>query len=273
MRTSGSDGIAPPVDTGARESFTIVLCSIDDEKCGRAVALYRRLFAGTRHEIVAIRDARSLPEAYNEAIARSAADIVVLSHDDVDVLAPDFAARISRHLQAFDAIGVAGSVRMDGPAIGWSGHPYLRGWITQRARDDPGWHVDGLDARLTAAGIVVLDGVLLAARRSTFAEVPFDAATFAGFHLYDIDWSYRASQAGFRLSVAGDLLVVHASRGRFGTTWQRYAERFCAKRGVGRSPPQPSSFIGVTFDTPDEVRTFFAILSGLNGFTATLPNR
>lgn len=245
-------------------AVSIVICSIDDAKHERAVALYRRLFAGVRHEIVSIRDARSLAEAYNWALRRSVADVVVLSHDDVDILAPDFAARLFERLAAFDVVGVAGSTRMDGPAIGWSGHPYLRGWITHRASDGVAWQADVLDPRPVAGDIALLDGVLLAGRREAFATVPFDAATFDGFHLSDLDWSYRAAQAGLKLGVAGDLLLVHASRGNYDATWQHYADRFCQKHDAGHSPPAPSSFFGASLDSPEQVRAFFAILAGLS---------
>ncbi len=176
-----------------------------------------------------IRNARSLAEAYNWALRRNVADVVVLSHDDVDILAPDFAARLFERLRTFDVVGVAGSTRMDGPAMGWSGHPHLRGWITHRAPDDRDWQVDVLDPRPVAGDIALLDGVLLAGRREAFRAVSFDAVTFDGFHLADLDWSYRAAQAGFTLGVAGDLLLVHASRGNYDATWQRYADRFCRK--------------------------------------------
>jgi hypothetical protein len=245
-------------------TVSIVICSIDDARHDRAVALYRRLFAAVRHEVVAIRNARSLAEAYDWALRRSVADVIVLSHDDVDILAPDFAARLFDRLRAFDVVGVAGSTRMDGPALGWSGHPHLRGWITHRAHDDPAWRVDVLDPRPVAGGITLLDGVLLAGRREAFRAVSFDAVSFDGFHLADLDWSYRAAQAGFRLGVAADLLLVHASRGNYDATWQRYADRFCAKHATGRSAAQASSFFGATLDDPQQVRAFFALLGSLD---------
>ena len=245
-------------------AVSIVICSIDDARHDRAVALYRRLFAAVRHEIVSIRNARSLAEAYNWALRHSVADVVILSHDDVDILAPDFAARLFERLQRFDVVGVAGSTRIDGPAIGWSGHPHLRGWITHRAPDSADWQADVLDPRPVAGDIVLLDGVLLAGKREAFRAVPFDDVSFDGFHLADLDWSYRAAQAGFKLGVAGDLLLVHASRGNYDATWQRYADRFCRKHDAGRSPPAPSSFFGASLDNPEQVCAFFGFLAELS---------
>jgi hypothetical protein len=245
-------------------AVSIVICSIDDVRHERAVALYRRLFAAVRHEIVSIRNARSLAEAYNWALRHSVADVVVLSHDDVDILASDFAVRLFERLQAFDVVGVAGSTRSDGPAIGWSGHPHLRGWITHRVPDSANWQVDVLDPRPVAGDIVLLDGVLLAGKRDAFQAVPFDDVNFDGFHLADLDWSYRAAKAGARLGVVGDLLLVHASRGNYDATWQRYADRFCRKHDAGRSPPAPSSFFGASLDNPEQVRAFFGYLAELS---------
>jgi hypothetical protein len=258
----------PPVTLDVEPgSVSVVICSIDDAKHDRAVALYRRLFTRVstqvRHEIISIRNARSLAEAYNWAVRNSVADVIVLSHDDVDVLADDFAARLFDRLRSFDALGVVGSTHATGPTVGWSGHPHLRGWITHHLPNDAQWQVDLLDHRAVAGDITALDGVFLAGRREVFDAVPFDAALFDGFHLADIDWSLRAARAGFRLGVAADLNLVHASRGNYDATWQRCADRFCAKHSLGTKPPAPSHFFGARLDGPDQVRAFFDMLRGL----------
>jgi hypothetical protein len=218
---------------------------------------------GLRHEVLVFRDARSLAEAYNRGIARSAGEIVVFSHDDVDVLADDFAARLLRHLALVDVVGVVGATRMSGPLPIWAGHPHLRGWITHRPRGGAEWHVDLLDHRPLAREVVVLDGVLLAARRSVLSRVAFDAVAFDGFHGYDVDWSWRAAQAGFRLAAAGDLRVVHESRGRFDATWQRYADRLCAKHGLAPSSPPPPPYYQAVLQRPEEVNAFLDRLTAL----------
>ena len=124
--------------------------------------------------------------------------------------------------------------------------------------------MDLLDPRGACGEVAILDGVLLAARREALAAVPFDTETFDGFHLYDIDWSYRASRAGFRLGVAGELLLVHASRGVYDERWQRYADRFCAKHDAGQSPPAPSPFFGASLDNAAQVRAFYALLASFS---------
>ena len=264
VREGDRVAVEEPITLEGATSVSVVICSIDDVKHDRAVALYRRLFEGVGHEIISIRDARSLAEAYNWAVSNSVADVMVLSHDDVDVLADDFAARLFHHLRTFDALGVVGSTRADGPTVGWSGHPHLRGWITHHSPGEAQWQVDLLDHRAVAGDIMLLDGVLLAARRKVLEDVPFDAAAFDGFHLGDLDWSLRASRAGFRLGTAADLSVVHASRGSYDAVWQRYAERFCDKHSLGTAPPAPAFFFGARLDGPGQVRAFFDLLRDLS---------
>jgi GT2 family glycosyltransferase len=147
--------------------------------------------------------------------------------------------------------------------VGWSGHPHLRGWITHHSPNEAQWQVDVLDHRAVAGDITVLDGVFMAARREVLQAVAFDAALFDGFHLGDIDWSLRAARAGFRLGVAADLSFVHASRGNYDATWQRYADRFCAKHALGTTPPATSHLFGAKLDGPDQVRAFFDLLRGM----------
>jgi Flp pilus assembly protein TadD len=248
-----------PIDSPA---VSVVYCSIDDRKDAAAERLYRRLFAGYRHEIIAIRDAESLAEAYNRGIGASVGDIVVLSHDDVDVLASDFAPRLFHYLRRFDVIGAIGATEMTGPSWSWSRHPHLCGWITHRPQPDGEWRAAVVDPRPSAGEIRVLDGVFLAAHRAVFDEVAFDEETFDGFHLYDIDWSYRASLAGFRLGTAGDLLLVHESVGRYDEAWATYADLFCAKHGIeDLEPPPPAQLFEAMFGSADQVRTYFACLA------------
>ena len=251
------DALASQADPCA---VSVIVCSVDDAKAAQVAALYGRLLAGVRHEIISIRDAVSLAEGYNRGLDRATGDVIVLSHDDIEILASDFATRLLTHLRSYDVVGVVGSVRMTGPTPLWAGHPHLRGWITHHAPDSDEWHVDLLDPRPVAGDVTVLDGVFLAARRAVFASVRFDAETFDGFHGYDIDWSYRAALAGFRLAAAGDLRIVHASGGGYDENWQRYAERFCTKHRAGWADPASPPYYETIFRSRAEVESFHARL-------------
>ena len=61
--------------------------------------------------------------------------------------------------------------------------------------------------------------------REVALAVGWDATTCDGFHGYDVDFTLRAAQQGFRLAVASDLGIVHQSYGDFDQTWQAAAMR------------------------------------------------
>ena len=243
--------------------ISIVFCSIDDNKCSRTIALYERLLSDCRHEIIAIRDAHSLSEAYNCAVEKCRGEVIVLSHDDIDILDDDFAIHLCACLNnEFDAIGVVGGTTMHGPTWASSGHPNLRGWITHRT-DSGKYMVGVLHPSAVSRGLMTLDGVFLAARADVFKTVPFDEVMFDGFHLYDIDWSYRAAQTGFRLGTVGELMVVHDSRGKFDAAMKEYATRFCFKHQVEVRRPASSITFEAELSTVNEVRRFFGLLGKL----------
>ena len=63
---------------------------------------------------------------------------------------------------------------------------------------------------------------------------------FDGFHGYDLDFSFRAHLAGFRVGVATDLLFLHQSRGKFDAAWEHYGERLMEKHAEHLLVDSPS---------------------------------
>jgi len=218
----------PPPLPRATGLLSVVTCSINPAKERRFRASLERS-AGGPHELVVINDARSLCEGYARGLARTTGEMVVLCHDDIEFLVHDLHARIAAHLARFALIGVAGTRRLQGAAWVWGGPPVNEGWVVQ-----PGAR-GGMAACLYGAGGSpvadgqALDGLFMAGRRDALLSLDFDAATFDGFHFYDLDLSYRAYRAGLPVGICGDVLVAHFSEGDFGSTYARYAARFYEK--------------------------------------------
>ncbi len=82
---------------------------------------------------------------------------------------------------------------------------------------------------LVVPGIQALDGVFMAMRREVAIATPFDEALFDHFHLYDLDFSFRAYRAGFALAVCRDIVLIHQSIGKFDAVWDNYRRRFETK--------------------------------------------
>lgn len=213
-------------------AISVVICSIDPSKFAAVTANYRSVLAGTSHEIVGIHDARSLAEGYNRGARQARGEFLIFSHDDVEILSGDFAGALQRAAGSLDVIGVVGTTRVLWAYWPAAGQPFLRGWISQPAIDGRRYEVAvyGVDGPV-ATGLQGLDGMFLATTRSVWNRSPFDETVFDGFHGYDIDFTYAAHLAGFRVGTTAEIALLHTSSGDFAPEWVRYADRFDAKYG------------------------------------------
>jgi GT2 family glycosyltransferase len=242
---------------------TVVICSIDPSKYARVTATYRQHLASIDHEIIGIHDARSLAEAYNRAARQARGEIVVFSHDDIDIASTDLPGALVRALAQLDVVGVAGTSKLVGAFWPAAGHPWLHGWMTMPSRDGPGYfvHVYGVDAAITP-DLDAIDGMFFAVRRPVLPKIAFDADAFDGFHLYDLDFCCAARRAGFRVGTSAEIAVIHASEGSYGPAWERYRDRFDAKyRGMlAPAPPtRPWSLARVLVPTKEDIVRAFPL--------------
>jgi hypothetical protein len=214
--------------------ISIVFCSIDPHKAAATVSHYHRLCGREPHEVIQIDNPRSLADGYNRGIEASSGDIVVFSHDDIEFLEPDsWLGRLKGHLDRCDLVGVAGTTRLIAPDWAHAGPPYTFGHVAEPGGDIAPYRVlvCAVPAPLIG-GMQALDGLFFAVRRRVLDKVRFDASAFDGFHIYDIDFSFSAHLAGFRVAVAADLPVLHQSPGNFDEKWRHYAQRFLQKHGA-----------------------------------------
>jgi tetratricopeptide (TPR) repeat protein len=216
--------------------ISVVVCSIAPDKLARLRQNLGERLAGEDWELVHIDDATSLCEGYNRGIARAGGELVVMCHDDIRILSPDFAAKLRAYLAAYDLIGVAGTTHVTGPSWGWSGPPHTFCWVSQ-AFLTAQYRKDGpVTLLMGSRGPVVrdaqmLDGVFLAARRGLLQ-------TFDRFHFYDLDFSYRAHLAGAKVAICLDIALFHDSAGNYNEDYWRYADRFRARFPQACSAPR-----------------------------------
>jgi len=223
-----ASSLPAPAAVQQHRPISIVTCSNDDSRYAAMAASYARALAGWPHEIVRIADASSLAEGYTRGMTRATGEIVVFTHDDVEILASDFGDRVLRRLSTCDMLGVAGATRATGPAWPFAGWPYLHGAVIYP--DGPGYRVTAYSRTVPIAhDIRVMDGVFLAMRRDIALRIGWDAEACDGFHGYDVDFTLRAAQAGLRLAVASDLGVVHRSYGSFDERWEASARKLVAR--------------------------------------------
>src|SRR5262245_3764260 len=109
-----------------------------------------------------------------------------------------------------------------------------------------------------------VDGMFIGAWRQAAERLRWDEVNVPGFHLYDIDFSYRAHLAGMRVGVAADILVLHASRGGYDARWAdahaafntRYAGHLSKSPASGAGP-----FVGPCADKHEAYMHFCRYLN------------
>jgi len=214
--------------------ISIVICSVNGTKFAAVSDHYHRLMADEPHEIIGIHDAVSMCDGYNRGFARSKGDTLIFSHDDVEILTPDFTPRLKSHMQRYDVVGVAGTDRLIGARWYMAGPPFIFGQVAHVRPN--GIVVDIYGApRRSVQNIQAMDGLFLAFRRDVVEKLQWDAKTFTGWHCYDIDMVFRAHLAGYRIAVACDLSILHASNGEYGNAWHIAAKAFLQKH-AGKFP-------------------------------------
>ena len=192
---------------------------------------------------------RGLPECYNLALDATGEydEILVFLHDDVFLPDLFWVQRLAEGLKAFDMVGVAGNKRrLPGqPAwafkrisprdnsLEWDEGEYLSGTVA---------HGSGFPCKVTRYGpegqaCLLLDGVLLAARKSAFARhgIRFDPRF--RFHFYDLDICRQFEQAGLSMGTCS-ISVIHESGGNYGEpAWAQAYEAYLEKWGERQRAP------------------------------------
>lgn len=210
--------------------ISIIICSVDDARFAAVAASYAAHMGDEPHEIIRIAAAPSLCAGYNRGLRAARGDVVVFSHDDVEILSDGLGATLRRHLADWDVVGVAGTTRLAAMFWAASGIRHARGAVAHRDAEGYTLEFFGAPAEVNG-GIEGLDGVFIAARRDVAARIGFDEQTFDGWHGYDTDFTFRCHRAGHRVAVCLDIRLVHHSRGTFDDQWHRYGALFRDKHG------------------------------------------
>lgn len=210
--------------------WSVITCSANDARFAAVQANLQKVLAGETVEIICISDARSIAEGYTRGIAQSRGEVVILCHDDIEIFDANLPAKLNRGLKHADVLGIAGTTRLAGAKWVSGGPPHVYGEVIHLSRKPGKFDMIVWSAPAPLVqGMQALDGVFLCVKRPVLEAIPFDAQTFDGFHLYDIDFTFAAYQKGFKLAVCCDIPMLHRSYGDWGGDWNRYSERFRAK--------------------------------------------
>lgn len=168
---------------------------------------------------------RPITQVYNDGARQSSNSIICFVHEDVEFKTKDWGQLVMGYFHAdanLGMVGVAGAGYKSKTPSGWmtSIPAYDRYSIVHRDRE-------GRDIRMQfdqgpkslLKPVVCLDGVFLCTRKEVVTHMPFEEKLLTGFHLYDIDISYRISRH-YRVTVTYEIdLIHHTQGGDYGDKW------------------------------------------------------
>ena len=167
---------------------------------------------------VTLSNSLGLPEIYNRRIQESPHDILVFVHDDVWIDDYFLADRVMEGLVLYHVISVAGNTRLVDSHVAWhlnkgkADLPHLSGSVA---------HGPVPFGQVSHFGdcprpCELLDGVLLAARRSVLLDKKLFFDTRFFFHFYDLDFCRTVGQSGLSIGT-WPIAITHKSGGAFGS--------------------------------------------------------
>lgn len=171
---------------------------------------------------------KGITEVYNQGAAVSKYEILCFVHEDVLFTTKNWGKILIDTFTNDSRLGL----------IGVAGSKYKSrvpsGWFSGIAAIDCCniTHLDNINNRQMMyynpdeskliQEVVVLDGVLLVCPKRVWQEVKFDHEILKGFHLYDLDFSFRVAEK-YKVAVLYSIHLVHLTQGgSFGNQWLNY---------------------------------------------------
>ena len=203
--------------------ISVIVCSIKPEMA-KAFCENVEQTIGVAHEMIVFDNrqaGKGICEVYNECAAKAAGEYLLFVHEDVVFYTQNWGEIIIKQLNepSCGVIGFAGSAVKYGYEYGWQGvrHFTHKNYLA-------GGKAKGKNLRQSPHSqdfvpVVCLDGMALFVRKNVWAECPFDAVTFAGFHSYDTDFTTQTHHAGYTNYVCHSVTMEHLSLGSFSVAW------------------------------------------------------
>lgn len=188
------------------------------QRSALGLSLRRLAFDGRLSPQMAFSNTRALADVFNPRIESDApSEYLVFVHDDVWIDDHILADRVTEACKVYDIVGVAGNCRrlpnqpswaFVDASFKWDDPAKLRGSVEHGTQ--PFGKVGYYGS--SPAQCELLDGVLLAARKSTLMShgIRFDPRF--DFHFYDVDFCRAAREKGLMLGV-WPICITHQSRG------------------------------------------------------------
>jgi hypothetical protein len=179
---------------------------------------------------------KSLPVCYNDAIASSVdpEEVLVFVHDDVFIVDFFWIDKLIFGFQIFDILGLAGNKRRVPRQPSWAFINEKLVWDQPSNLSGVVGHGQQFPCQLSVYGqpgqpCMLLDGVLLATKKSTLEKNAIRFDERFDFHFYDLDLCRQAEDKNVRMGTI-PLGVIHQSGGAFGSPqWKKNYDKYLIK--------------------------------------------
>lgn len=171
----------------------------------------------------------SLTEVYNLGLKNSKYDVVVFTHDDINIKSKKWGVKLLEHFNTSDygVLGVAGTTELSETGKWWDNQPMMVGIVEHRSENKT-W-VSKFSTNLTGNIVptVIVDGLFFGVRKDRI-KYTFDEEV-KNFHFYDIDFSFGNHENGVKVGVIFNIRVLHKSIGQTNDKWEENRISFVNK--------------------------------------------
>lgn len=170
----------------------------------------------------------SITHVYNLGAAKAKYDLLCFVHEDILFQTQNWGTKMLDYFKndtSLGLVGIAGSKYKSKTPSGWfSGIPDIECCNITHADSNNNKHsmyFNPVPDSVTQE-VVVLDGVLLCCLKNVWQAIKFDEILLKGFHLYDLDFSFRVS-GRYKVIVTFEIDLIHLTQGgSFGNKWVEY---------------------------------------------------
>ena len=242
--------------------FSIIICSVNKTYLD-ALKVNISESIGCPYELL-VWDNRLSPkpiaEVYNILGKQAKYPCLCFVHEDIIIQTPKWSSFLYDAFQQdpeLGVIGVAGAKYKSKTPSGWStGNPALDCMhILHSDRNGQVKYLHSNFQHKMLEPVVNIDGVFICIRKEVLETTQFDETLLKGFHLYDIDFSFRVTSK-YKAAVIFSIDIIHLTEGgNYGNEWVEYTLRW-HKMNAKRLPVTGNG-VRPTRSTEKDIRKFW----------------
>ena len=206
--------------------LSIIVCSRNGNLNDRFTSNIAKT-VGVDYELICMDNSKneySISSAYNKGYQLSRFPFVCFVHEDVSFCTQNWGDKLIAHLNVSNT-GLVGLAGGDGALRTPSDYGAFNRCMNIIHIDKNGvkpaeYVLLPKNQKESSRSVVMLDGVLLGAKREVFSKICFDES-IGGFHGYDYDISIQSIVAGYYNYVMYDISLEHYSKGNMNATYYR----------------------------------------------------